>query len=947
MSTEIWLNDQSESRIRRTTVGSNSNLVYPVQDTIDGTEFAVIKATASSSPVLVPVSALGVASNADTTPPAVQSLLPANNAVNVPVTTNTVLTFTEPVVGVSNKTITYSSPGKPTLSVAASDNSQVTIAGAVVTINLTTDFALDSVYTLVIPEGAFSDAAGNPSPALTRTFTTSAAVAPNEGGTVDQKTYRSVYMPTIDDYFEYNNADAWALPAGDFTIAAFMRLQRKPNQAEYHKPVVIWAGNTSTQFAYSLTFDRLGELQFVYRNTVPQIITSTARLDFDDSWYIIAARRTGDTIELVGNKVGETVSTLYSQLLTNTEAITPNDTTQQLMASSVKGASDDFGGRNNLSWIFKIDQYLTNTQLQTLLDNGDVIDDLGLTPSIYTVASPAGTLAQLGSTPVTVTQGGAPEFMGSAEFVDTPVTINQPKPVVPFNSPSDRNATMTFSGTYIGNPNRIQLRIVNPTGGQVVGWKNATYPSAGTWEVTLDVPEGGEYVAVARHSNNTALNVACVDKFSVGFNVGYLGQSNAEYNLNNNSGTVVGYPDKTLLYYNGAMIDPRTVRSSDDINAGGAVKLANELTIISNNMKTISDAALGGSPLTNVQTNAWDGRYDEATGTYQLEFLAPTLVAGTPSLFLWLHGESDALRGVNRSDWSAAAARLLARIRTDLGKTAAELPIFLVIMGDTSDESGTWGEIRLAQMDVLDTAGLNVLPCSVAFDLTRSDAYHYEAVDDGDDGYTEMAKRQASAIAHWYDPVTYPNSTKGATAISAVRNGTSVDITYTLNNGTTLRGLTSASDLTGFYLEKPALPVVSMSYDGAGTCTVVTSAAHGMTTGDKATFLGAIDYRFNVVAATVTVISATSLTFSMQGGTNTSTAAGTLEYRQVVPITSTSIPTPTMVKLTTAETVTAGWRVHYAYANDFDGTNSLYTDAPILNSSRGTPAYPIEPIVLT
>ena len=113
----------------------------------------------------------------DTTAPSLvsSSSMPAADATDFAANSNIILTYSEAVqAGTGNITIVPSSGGT-TLTIAVGD-AQVSIAGAVVTINPTNDLAMSTTYTLTIPAGAFMDAAGNKTAELTLSFSTAAAL---------------------------------------------------------------------------------------------------------------------------------------------------------------------------------------------------------------------------------------------------------------------------------------------------------------------------------------------------------------------------------------------------------------------------------------------------------------------------------------------------------------------------------------------------------------------------------------------------------------------------------------------------------------------------------------------------------------------------------------------------------------------------------------------------
>ena len=111
---------------------------------------------------------------ADTTAPTVSSSVPAADTIDFLVDANIVLTYSEAVlVGTGNITILLSNNTGVTIPVT---NSQVTIAGDVVTINPTNDLAAVNTYVLTIQAGAFRDAAGNTTAQETLSFSTAAVV---------------------------------------------------------------------------------------------------------------------------------------------------------------------------------------------------------------------------------------------------------------------------------------------------------------------------------------------------------------------------------------------------------------------------------------------------------------------------------------------------------------------------------------------------------------------------------------------------------------------------------------------------------------------------------------------------------------------------------------------------------------------------------------------------
>lgn len=118
----------------------------------------------------------------DVTAPTLISSNPADDATAFVATGNLVLTFSEAVVlGTGNITIVNAADATDTRTIAVTDSSQVTVAGAVVTINPTADLKAGVAYYVNVPAAAVLDAAGNTYAGITGSTTlnfTTVATAP-------------------------------------------------------------------------------------------------------------------------------------------------------------------------------------------------------------------------------------------------------------------------------------------------------------------------------------------------------------------------------------------------------------------------------------------------------------------------------------------------------------------------------------------------------------------------------------------------------------------------------------------------------------------------------------------------------------------------------------------------------------------------------------------------
>ena len=98
----------------------------------------------------------------DVIAPTLSSSTPVDNATTVNVGDNVVLTFSEAVVlGTGNITIVNAADATDTRTIAVTDTTQVSVSGAVVTINPTADLKVGTAYYVNVPNSAVLDVAGN------------------------------------------------------------------------------------------------------------------------------------------------------------------------------------------------------------------------------------------------------------------------------------------------------------------------------------------------------------------------------------------------------------------------------------------------------------------------------------------------------------------------------------------------------------------------------------------------------------------------------------------------------------------------------------------------------------------------------------------------------------------------------------------------------------------
>ena len=99
----------------------------------------------------------------DSTPPAIATFSPADNATNVTVGANLVATFNELIaIGTGNITIKNLTDNTQSTIAITSGSPQVTVAGSVLTINPSADLTGAKDYAIQIDAGAITDLTGNP-----------------------------------------------------------------------------------------------------------------------------------------------------------------------------------------------------------------------------------------------------------------------------------------------------------------------------------------------------------------------------------------------------------------------------------------------------------------------------------------------------------------------------------------------------------------------------------------------------------------------------------------------------------------------------------------------------------------------------------------------------------------------------------------------------------------
>ncbi|MEI6646173.1 MAG: Ig-like domain-containing protein [bacterium] len=151
------------------TVSGSQLTINPTTDLVAGRDYAILIAATAVKDIAGNLFA-GISdettwnfttTNSDTIPPAISSLSPANSATNVPTVNNLVVTFSEAIsIGTGNITLKNLTDATQT-TIDITSGSQVSVAGAVLTINPTADLTAGKSYAIRIDATAITDKSGN------------------------------------------------------------------------------------------------------------------------------------------------------------------------------------------------------------------------------------------------------------------------------------------------------------------------------------------------------------------------------------------------------------------------------------------------------------------------------------------------------------------------------------------------------------------------------------------------------------------------------------------------------------------------------------------------------------------------------------------------------------------------------------------------------------------
>ncbi len=543
----------------------------------------------------------------------------------------------------------------------------------------------------------------------------------------------------------------------------------------------------------------------------------------DGQWRLIVIQRDGSNYvskTCVANS--STVTTMFTLAHTDTTVTTLISPIQIGCRGNLSPTSYYY---NHIGWFSKGDGALTDAQIISICSGTSITSLSNITVKALTKIT--GSTIEVDSiNGIVATKTGNVYPRGGQIYAGQPIVIttnnsNFSIGRVYQRSKNTTSKSIAFSGTYTGSPTGIEVRVIQNASTEIITWTRASTPTVGNWTITLNVPQGFNYVLEARHVDNPNNISKSMWHWGVGIVGVWAGQSNSQlwFAQTDTSIVVTGSEFVKMGIMANAtqpMVDVRLFRYAGLYRVGK--RLPEELNV----PVMMVNGATGGSGL----IYGWD---NPASSFYQT-FLTMLNNAGGDCEFIpWLQGEADAAQIVTtRALYGNSLVTCFNNMRASIGRLPSELPIFCAILGrkNTPETNDKWGFVRAGLMDGIDNCP-NVKHMGGYFDLTKIDDLHLNNI-----GYGNMGNRLVQALCYNYGDTAFTNGMFAPEPTSANISGNTINVIFTLNDNTQIRGLTGSSDLTGFIVKNESSvvqPITSTTI--TGTNTVVLSMSSTPTTG--------------------------------------------------------------------------------------------------------------------
>lgn len=342
------------------------------------------------------------------------------------------------------------------------------------------------------------------------------------------------------------------------------------------------------------------------------------------------------------------------------------------------------------------------------------------------------------------------------------------------------------SGTYSGDVQAIDYRVVNATSGALVkDWARTTATiSGGNWSAGVFVPmcstATNPKVRVQCRAANETDAKALGGPTAVGIAVGSYGQSNSAYR-----GLPTGATSHTVAHAYSWSADDSSVWQGGDVTTVRrsqlwATKLAERCGI----PVGVFVFGVGSQSIGNLTDSGAGSAYFD-----DMEAAATTANAyGYLSAWLWTQGENEAggAGAFNETAYRATFDTLIGKLRGPLSLNSS-VPIGVCAIGHTSGGhingatfgDSNWSAVRAGHYRLVDKPG--VFFATGLFDATLADSLHYTA-----NSYVENGRRvgMSMAVAMGYGGA----SGRGPLITGASRSGATITLSVNLNGATSLSG---------------------------------------------------------------------------------------------------------------------------------------------------------------
>lgn len=618
-------------------------------------------------------------------------------------------------------------------------------------------------------------------------FSKSGVPIPN--GTITVAAQQSAYFDGETGRYTFANNSDWTLPNSDWALAVLIKNDYQQSGARY---IFDNASSGNGQFRLYVETGRPWGLMTIGGGQ--RFLNSSSGIN-NSQFTLLVLQRNGSNYQLRScPQGGSTVTSHFTLAHTDNVAQALAGTTIHMGSRFDQNASAFLN--QYISWFAKIDgAALTDAQIISLAGGTD-ITTLGLNLRIHCKVTGDSTLTDLTGNGNTGTRVGGVYPRGHLAISGQPFAIagndNSTRGFVYQRAVGTTSKTLTFTGTYNGSPAGIEARICSGQGTQVMPWTRCTTPSAGNWTVTFtNVPQGGGYYLEVRDTAITTNLARSIWHFGVGATVMWTGQSNSAGMFSSSGGTAYAgvntnlFLRGTIRRFDGTYFDYR----ADSASAAGVMPVIDTLSQQLGIPVMAVDASTGGSGL----IGGWD---TVGSAFYQSFLTRLSAIGGDTEGLVWVQGEADAV-GTNAfaSAYLTSFGTFLTNARTSVGRTAANLPMFLAILGrkgSVSSPNDSWAIVRTAQMNA-ETNYANVRLVGGYYDLPYTDDLHMTNA-----SYAKFGRRVTQAILNYLLPGTYTTGMKGPEPTSAAISGNDIIVTFTMNNGTNLRGLTGSTGITGF-----------------------------------------------------------------------------------------------------------------------------------------------------